>query len=1097
MKRFLIALTVIASIVASCSKNEAESVNPDVNEGSYTIKALMADSSRTSISDDATMSWVTGDKISIYDGDFEEFTLKGEASGAEASFTGELYYPEKANLAVCPHGIGGEVADEMLTINMPVSYAYDGQSTHAPMIATGFKINDKEATIKFKHLGGLFKVTYNNVPDEAKFFCFESDNKQIAGELYIENFTVANPVIEVGSDPKDGNIVSYTIGESDDHSSMSFYVPVPVGTFDFNISLRDSENNKIAKSSKTKRGFIINRGDYVNIPAVSMPKTLTENFTANVDDTQYSSSKAFATADNIKTYDYAWSLTSGSTATVGHDFVKTGRSGNAGSIENSTMLAKISAGTVFTVKVYAANWPAKSTNVSVEYNGKNYSKALTTAPTDADNDYNASDFAEYEFVFQKAADVNKFVVGGTSERVLIDKIVIVEGGELPVEPKEFGVSTTSISAAWDDTEKTFDIVAADEVNWEIVADDGITLSSDEGNGNATITVTFAENTSEDQLRKDIVVSTNYSHVTGDSNYTIVLTQAGKPSRQMDGEGTVESPYSVADALYLADNLADNDSTSECYVTGTIKKLGTFRNGTYSYTIGTGDDTFEVYKGKDLGNANFSSEEDIATDQTVVIYGKIKKYVSEGNTTLEMDENNYLYSINGATSVLKSIAVRGQKTSFTQNEEWSFGGTVTASYRGKVDTDVTSNATFTGYNTANTGEQTVTASYTENNVTKTVDYTISVVAEGSVQITKVTATSQFTPGTYIILTYDEVSYVPNATSTNTGPSIGTVTKSEGIINITRDMVWTATAGSTDGTLKFESYANAGYYLTGSSSNGGVRVKTNPGTAGDWTPSLNNVYGVIATATGSGTRYLATYGTTDWRNYQSVSATNKAANFFKVVGWEDPGVPKHTLTINQPENGTIAATVDGESVSSGAEVEEGKTVEIIATPADGFAFDQWNVTGATVGTSSTETFKMSSSDVTINATFKAQSGPTPTTVSVTLSSKGYSNGAVVSNVTLDSNVTATFAKGTGSNDPKYYTSGTAVRCYGGNTITINAGSKTITGITLTYGSSDGSNAITASPGTFSTPSWTGTSSSVVFTIGGSSGNRRIAGIEVTYQ
>ena len=111
-------------------------------------------------------------------------------------------------------------------------------------------------------------------------------------------------------------------------------------------------------------------------------------------------------------------------------------------------------------------------------------------------------------------------------------------------------------------------------------------------------------------------------------------------------------------------------------------------------------------------------------------------------------------------------------------------------------------------------------------------------------------------------------------------------------------------------------------------------------------------------------------------------------------------------------------------------------------------------------------------------------------------GIANGVAVESLTFG-NVTATFALGSNSNAPKYYSSGTAIRCYGGNTITFTgAKGVTITGIELTYGSSDGSNAITADCGTFSVNTWTGASNEVVLTIGGTSGNRRIAAIKVTY-
>lgn len=75
--------------------------------------------------------------------------------------------------------------------------------------------------------------------------------------------------------------------------------------------------------------------------------------------------------------------------------------------------------------------------------------------------------------------------------------------------------------------------------------------------------------------------------------------------------------------------------------------------------------------------------------------------------------------------LSSISVSGQKTIFTEGDDFSFGGVVTATYNDDTTADVTSSSTFSGYNMNSTGEQTVTVSYTESGVTKTTDYTITV------------------------------------------------------------------------------------------------------------------------------------------------------------------------------------------------------------------------------------------------------------------------------------------------------------------------------------------------------------------------------------
>lgn len=110
------------------------------------------------------------------------------------------------------------------------------------------------------------------------------------------------------------------------------------------------------------------------------------------------------------------------------------------------------------------------------------------------------------------------------------------------------------------------------------------------------------------------------------------------------------------------------------------------------------------------------------------------------------------------------------------------------------------------------------------------------------------------------------------------------------------------------------------------------------------------------------------------------------------------------------------------------------------------------------------------------------------------QGYSNQQVINSATITNGITISFTKGTAS--PAYYTSGTAIRCYakGGFTITSTIGD--ITKIVFTYGSSDGSNAITADVGSFDKNTWTGQASAIKFSIGGENGNRRIKTITVTY-
>lgn len=120
-----------------------------------------------------------------------------------------------------------------------------------------------------------------------------------------------------------------------------------------------------------------------------------------------------------------------------------------------------------------------------------------------------------------------------------------------------------------------------------------------------------------------------------------------------------------------------------------------------------------------------------------------------------------------------------------------------------------------------------------------------------------------------------------------------------------------------------------------------------------------------------------------------------------------------------------------------------------------------------------------------------------VLVDFSTLGYTNAQEFTSYTSGI-VTFSGDKGTNTNSPKYYDTGTAVRFYGSNSLTIDLEEGyAITSIEITFGSGEKDNAITSDVGTFDGTTWTGESNTVVLTVGGTSGHRRIQAIKVSYK
>ena len=207
---------------------------------------------------------------------------------------------------------------------------------------------------------------------------------------------------------------------------------------------------------------------------------------------------------------------------------------------------------------------------------------------------------------------------------------------------------------------------------------------------------------------------------------------------------------------------------------------------------------------------------------------------------------------------------------------------------------------------------------------------------------------------------------------------------------------------------------------------------------------------------------------------------------------PGKTKTKLSYNTAVNVVVGASLPNAATANvtGTISYQSSDPSVVTVAADG------TLTGVAVGVATVTASIAATSEYTA-ASATCSVSVTATAVEydeevIDFSAKGYENSAEVTSVT-GTLVSVAFDKGTNSNTPKYYTSGEAVRVYGGGTMTISS-EKKIARIEITFGTGDGTNEITAAPGSYADGNWTGDANSVVFTVGGTTGNRRIKAIKV---
>ena len=185
--------------------------------------------------------------------------------------------------------------------------------------------------------------------------------------------------------------------------------------------------------------------------------------------------------------------------------------------------------------------------------------------------------------------------------------------------------------------------------------------------------------------------------------------------------------------------------------------------------------------------------------------------------------------------------------------------------------------------------------------------------------------------------------------------------------------------------------------------------------------------------------------------------------------------------------------------------GSVVLPTSTPDDcesGKVFVGWTATADYEHATTAPTFVKAGNAVSEGAIFYAvyatkESGSSSVEESITFSTKGYSNQEEVDGIAISigDNSSVTFNQEDASYPARYYDGGAAIRVYGGGTCVVSSSASTISKIVFTFGTDDKDNTLTANTGSFDGTTWTGSASSVTFTVGGTTGHRRFAGIEVT--
>lgn len=210
-----------------------------------------------------------------------------------------------------------------------------------------------------------------------------------------------------------------------------------------------------------------------------------------------------------------------------------------------------------------------------------------------------------------------------------------------------------------------------------------------------------------------------------------VTQKGDQGAIVEGDGSLENPYSIAQIYKLTKD--GPIPTKEVYIKGVVTALTEFGGSFGNYTYDLSDDAtrsnwYTIYRGYYIGGEKFTSAGQLNMGDVVVVYGKPIYYNSK---TPEFEAGSKIITINGSDKPSAGFGVSATALS-AQGSETSAKFSVSAS-EGVAWTAKTNNASYTCSPASGNGSADVTVNFPANTASSDVTVVITVSTEADVPV----------------------------------------------------------------------------------------------------------------------------------------------------------------------------------------------------------------------------------------------------------------------------------------------------------------------------------------------------------------------------
>ena len=289
MKKYSLLIAFALLLPLSCQRetDSPEENNVPKKKVTYMLTGILSERTKAFIADDGKFSWTVEDQVKVLEANSGElftftctkideqgngvFTFEGE-EGADYSFTKAWYPASMASL--------DEDGEAVITLPGTWTAAEASESKNFPMAAVV-----SENQMNFFHLGGLLKLTINEVPKNATSIILSSD-VAVNGDFSIEeiglndgmiNVTGENVIVENDEIPvksiqeivpgETPSSVTVTDLNLESKGTITAYIPLPCGSYNYQIALKVDDESVFEKGTTAAKE--IGRAHLIRMKAFS------------------------------------------------------------------------------------------------------------------------------------------------------------------------------------------------------------------------------------------------------------------------------------------------------------------------------------------------------------------------------------------------------------------------------------------------------------------------------------------------------------------------------------------------------------------------------------------------------------------------------------------------------------------------------------------------------------------------------------------------------------------------------------------------------------------------------------------------------------